>query len=125
MFSRFSHMNTELHNYPVIYLDISLNLFVLFFFYLGFFHNQSRTTGLQGKGEDISLTPHYHFHPLLRHLDISRAFTAENSPLHMGSSREPLVCESKSLTTKLRALEPLSYALCLQGFLEIFKVNHI
>ena len=38
-------------------------------------------------------------------LDISRAITAESSPLHIASSRnrEPLVSESKSLTTKLQA----------------------
>ena len=52
-----------------------------------FFHDHSRITGLQGKGESISLTPHYHFHPLHRHLDISRAITAESSPLHIASSR--------------------------------------
>ena len=52
-----------------------------------FFHEHSRITGLQGKGEDISLTPHYHFHPFHRHLDISRAITAESSPLHIASSR--------------------------------------
>ena len=59
-----------------------------FFFLSGFFfHDHSGITGLQGKGEEISLTPHYHFHPLHRHLDISRAFTAENSPVDIGSSR--------------------------------------
>ena len=42
--------------------------FATFFFYLGFFHKHSQITGLQGKGKDISLTPHYHFHPLHRHL---------------------------------------------------------
>ena len=52
-----------------------------------FFHNHSRITGLQEKGEGISLTPHYHFHPFHRHLDISRVITAESSPLHVGSSR--------------------------------------
>ena len=26
---------------------------------------------MQGKGEGISLTPHYHFHPPQRHLDIN------------------------------------------------------
>ena len=52
-----------------------------------FFHEHSRITGLKWKGEDVSLTPHYHFHPLYRHLDISRAVTAESSPLHIGSSR--------------------------------------
>ena len=51
------------------------------------FHEHSQTTGLQGKGEDISLTPHYHFHPLHRHLDIRRVITAESSPLHIASSR--------------------------------------
>ena len=29
----------------------------------------------------------YHFHPLHRHLDISRAITAESSPLHIASSQ--------------------------------------
>ena len=74
-----------------------------------FFHDHSRITGLQGKGEGISLTPHYHFHPLHRHLDISRAITAESSPLHIASSRTRpgnlLVSQRKSLTTKLRALK--------------------
>ena len=36
-----------------------------------FFHDHSWITGLLGKGEDNSLTPHYYFHPLHRHLDIS------------------------------------------------------
>ena len=45
-----------------------------FFFFLSgfFFQKHSRITGLQGKGKGISLTPHYHFHPLHRYLDISR-----------------------------------------------------
>ena len=58
----------------------------MFFFSIGvFFHYHSRMTGLQGKGEGISLTPHYHFHPLHRHLDIGLAITTESSPLHIGS----------------------------------------
>ena len=52
-----------------------------------FFHEHSKITGLQGKGEDISLTPHYHFHPLHRRLDISRAITVESSPLHIAGSQ--------------------------------------
>ena len=59
----------------------------LFFSTCVFFHNHSRITELEGKGEGISLTPHYHFHPLHRHWDISRAITAETSPLHTGSNR--------------------------------------
>ena len=65
-------------------------LFYLFFFFFSlwvFFQNHSQITGLQGKGEGISITPHYHFHPLHIHLDISWAITAESSPLHIGSSR--------------------------------------
>ena len=37
------------------------------------------------RGEAISLIPFFHFHPLHRHLDISRAITAESSPLHIAS----------------------------------------
>ena len=47
-----------------------------------FFYNHSWIAELLGKGEGISLTLHYHIHPLHRHLDISWAITAESSPLH-------------------------------------------
>ena len=59
----------------------------IFFSIWVFFHNHSRITGLLGKGEGISLTPHDHFHPFHRHLGISRAITAESSPLHISSRR--------------------------------------
>ena len=39
------------------------------------------------RGEGIPLTHHYHFHPPHRHLDISRAITAESSSPYIGSSR--------------------------------------
>ena len=52
-----------------------------------FFLEHSRFTGQQVKKEAISLSPLYHFHPLYRHLDISRAVIAESSPLHIASSR--------------------------------------
>ena len=62
--------------------------FFFFFFSIWvFFHEHSRFTGQQGKGDGIYLTPLYHFHPLHRHLDISRAITAESSPLHIAGSR--------------------------------------
>ena len=65
-----------------------IHLFQRFFFSIWiFFHNHSRITRLQGKGEGISLTPHYQFPPLHRHLDISWAITAESSLLYIGSSR--------------------------------------
>ena len=60
----------------------------LFFFSIWVFsHEHSRFTRQQGKGEAISLSPLYHFHPLHRHLDISWAITAESSPLHIASSQ--------------------------------------
>ena len=61
--------------------------FFCFFSIWVFFHEHSRITGLQGRGEDIYLTSHYHFHLLHRQLDISWAITAESSPLHIASSR--------------------------------------
>ena len=67
--------------------SISFSIFFFFFAIWVFFYEHSRITGLQGKGKGISLTPLYHFHQLQRHLDISRAITAESSPLHTASSR--------------------------------------
>ena len=64
----------------------SLKKFVFFSIWVSF-HKHWRITGLQGKGKDIYLTPHYHFHPLHRYLDISSANTAEGTPLHIASSR--------------------------------------
>ena len=65
-----------------VFLNVKLKLFS---FWVFFFHEHSRFTGQQGKGEGIYLTPLYHFHLLHRHLDISRAVTAESSPLHISS----------------------------------------
>ena len=56
-----------------------------------------------GEGEGISLTPHYHFHPLHRHLGVGRYIAAESSPL------QSLVSERKSLTTKLFPAAILSH----------------
>ena len=92
----------ELFQYDIVIKALE-RLKILFFSIREFFHNHSRITGLQGKKEGISLTPHYHFHPLRRHLDISRTITAESSPMHIGSSGTR--AGRKLLTTKLRALE--------------------
>ena len=63
-------------------------LILRFFFSIWvFFHEHSRFTGQQGKGEGIYLTPLYYFHPLHRHLDIGQAITAGSSPLHIAGSR--------------------------------------
>ena len=69
------------------YCKVTIYFFFFFFSIWVFFHEHSRFTGQQGKGEGIYLTPLYHFHQLHGHLGISRAITAR-----------------KSLTTKLRAL---------------------
>ena len=59
------------------------------FFCLGFLSRTftiHRAAGEEG-GRVISLTLLYHFHPLHRHLDISRAITAQRSHLHTASNR--------------------------------------
>ena len=57
---------------------ITFCIFTLIIFSIWiFFYDHSQFTGLQGKGEGISLTSHYHFHPLHSHLDISRAISRE------------------------------------------------
>ena len=56
----------------------STKLLFFFFSIWVFFQEHSRFTRQQGTGEGIYLTPLYHFLPLHRHLDISRAITAES-----------------------------------------------
>ena len=95
-----AHTNTQI-----------LNATIFFFFIRVFFHDHSRITGLQGNGDGISLTPHYHFYPFHRHL--------ENSPLDIGSSRTRTgnqVSERTSLTTKLRAFIYPEYILTTKKF---------
>ena len=76
-----------LSDMKIILLILTMILVCFFFSIWVFFHEHSRITGLQGKGEGISLTPHYHFHPLHRQLGIGRAITAGSSPLRVASSR--------------------------------------
>ena len=92
----------ELLQYDIVFKVLE-RLKILFFFIWGFFQNHSRITGLQRKKDGISLTLHYHFHQLRRHLDISRTITTDSSPMHIGSNWTR--AGRKSLTTKLRALK--------------------
>ena len=74
----------------ICFFNVKLKLGFFFFSFsicFFFFHKHSRFTGQQGKREDIYLTPLYHLYQLHRHLDISRAVTAESSPQHIASSR--------------------------------------
>lgn len=48
-----------------------------------FFPKPWRITGLQGKGEGISLNSRYHFHPLHWYLDIDWVINAESSCPHV------------------------------------------
>ena len=54
-----------------------------------FFHEHSQFTRLQGNEEGTFLGPLYHFHPLRRHLDISRAITKRSTKLSRGMRRVP------------------------------------
>ena len=83
-----------MYNDPKMFYQLMWNLVSIFkihrenFFAVWvFFDEHWRITGLQGKGEGISLTPHYHFRSLHRHLDISRVITTGSSPLHIASRR--------------------------------------
>ena len=55
------------------------------FFLSGFsFATHSRITKQKGRGRPILTSP-WHFHLIYKYLDIRRAITAENSPLHVAS----------------------------------------
>ena len=79
--------------------------FVFFSILSFFFHKHSRFTGQQGKEEVISLTPLYHFHQLLKHLDISRAIVVKSLFLHIASSR----ARTGNLWFPSSSPQPLSY----------------
>ena len=112
--------------YPT-YIEVrAFLLSFLFFFYLGFFSLTFTNHRTAREGGSISLTPHYH-HPLYRHLNISRAITAESSPLHIAGSRtrtrEPLVYDSKSLTTKLlKNIVNLSWIINTRCYFDAFSL---
>ena len=68
----------------VVYQRLA-NFFICFLFLSGFsFTNIHKS---RDRREGNSLNSHYHFHPLYRYLDISRAIIAESSPVHMIGSR--------------------------------------
>ena len=102
-------MKFDINSGCYLILIIQHLCYIIFFSIWVFFHDHSRITVLQEEEKATFLTPHYHFHPLQRHLDISRAITAGSSSLHTYSSRnlnrQPLVSKRKSLTTKLSALK--------------------
>ena len=62
---------------------------IFFFFFLSVFSftKMHESQNCRGMWRAFLLTPHYLFHKLHRHLDISWAITAESSPVHIASSR--------------------------------------
>ena len=71
-----------------LYCRVFFWIFQFFFFLGGFsFTNIHDSQDSKGKGRLFFLTLLYHFHPLHRHSDISRAITADSSLLHIASSR--------------------------------------
>ena len=91
---------------PLFIAELSYYSCVDFFFLSAFsFTTIHKSQDCKGRGRGISLTPHYHFHPLHRHLDISRAITAESSPLHIGSNRT----RTGNLWFPRASRQPLSY----------------
>ena len=91
--------------FNLLQIYLRYNLFIYLFSYLGFLSQRFTNHRTAEEGEGISLTPHYHFHPLDRHLDINQEITVERSPLNIAGNQtrnqEPLISERKSLTTKL------------------------
>ena len=65
--------------------DFRLLIVIINIFSICFFDEHLGFTGQQRKGETISLTPLYYFHPLDRTINISLVVTAESSPLHIAS----------------------------------------
>ena len=74
-----------------LFLHVVKNIFCFCFCFFSsiwlVFHEYSRITGQQVKGEAISLNPFYQFHLLHRHLNISWVIAAESSALRIAGSR--------------------------------------
>ena len=81
-----------------------------YFYLCGFsftsIHESQDCTGRRARGGGISLTPHYFFHSLHRHLDISWAITVQSLPLHIANSWTP----TGNLWFPSASCYPLSYA---------------
>ena len=98
----FSHLKASITH-------VSVSSIILFFFFcLGFLSRTFTIHRTVGKGWGYFFNPPYHFHPLYRRLNISRAITAESSPLHIASSWTQTgncwISERKLLTTKQRVI---------------------
>ena len=114
--------------------ELTMYFFSFFNFLSGFsFTTIHNFTGLQGKGEGISLTPLYHFHPLHGHLDVSRAITADSSPL---PNFLVVTCKTNfqkyhlishlEIIFSIRLLECFHlFSLCKYARIRVFSVSYI
>ena len=94
----YSSAKSCLHTVMIFYFDLSCP-----FFYLGFLSLNIHKSQDSRRRSRLLVKPHYHFHPLRKHLAISRVITAESSPLHIDCGRtrtgKPLFSECKSLVS--------------------------
>ena len=117
-------------NYILCHMHFHVFLEASFFFYLRFVSRTFTNHRTAREGEGISLIPHYHFYPLHRHLELSRAITVEGqlTAAHTWqpeSNWEPLVFERKSLTLSYAFLEAsLSLTLFWCFFLLTLNIFH-
>ena len=72
--NNFRRVFTASTSHQLLFMVKNLGFFC-FFFYLAFLSRTFADQRTAGKGEGISLTPHYHFHPFHIHLDISWVIT--------------------------------------------------
>ena len=82
------------------------DFFFFFLFYLGLLSQRLTNHRTAGEGRGYFFNSSLPFLPTSRHVGISQAITAENSPhwQQLDLNREPLASENKLLTTKLHAL---------------------
>ena len=72
-----------------IYLICIINMYIYIYIYIYIliYINNIYSQDSKERGEAMSLTPLYQFHPFQIHFDNSQRIAAERSPLHLASSR--------------------------------------
>ena len=81
------------HQFAVDLLTRYYYYYYYYYYYHCYFLSEFSLTNIhesqdcRGRRRAFLLAPHYHLHPLHRHLDINRAIAAESSHLHIASSR--------------------------------------
>ena len=101
-----------------------------------FLQEHSRVTGQLEKEDAIFSIPPYIFLPTHRQLDISRAITAENSPLHIASSQTPAgnlwfprASRNQIITlmiiTTITAIIKKTKVSCMKNKIHVFQQVHV